>query len=226
LAKRLVGDETLVIGVSRSRCNWKNARKAVKGHKNFYLRQADASKENDVKKLVNYILKKFKRIDIVVNSAGYVNSLSKIEDISLNEFNRNISGNLISTFLICKYTLPIIKKQGKGIIINVSSMAGKRGVPRIGAYSAAKSGVIALSQCIAKENHDAGIKCVTVCPGGMNTSMRSKLFGLKDAKNQQSADFVAGVISDIICNRIKMKSGEDIIIRHGRVTAVNALPGA
>jgi NAD(P)-dependent dehydrogenase (short-subunit alcohol dehydrogenase family) len=105
-------------------------------------------------------------------------------------------------------------------------MAGKRAVPRLFAYSAARSGILALSQCVAKENADAGLKCITVCPGGMNTRMRADLFGREDAEKQQSPDFVADVIFKVIQDEIQVESGGDIVIRHGKITTVEPCPAA
>ena len=127
---------------------------------------------------------------------------------------------------MCKYTLPLLKEQKRGWIINIASMAGKRAVPSLGAYSVAKFGVTALTQSIAKENPSAGFRCITVCPGGMNTEMRAKLFGRKDAERQQSADFVADKILEILDGKIQVESGGDLVIRHGRITAINPLPEA
>jgi len=105
-------------------------------------------------------------------------------------------------------------------------MAGVRAVPLLTAYSASKFGVLALTQAIAKENEESNFKCITVSPGGMNTQMRSKLFGKKDASKQQPTDFVARKVIKIIEGEIPMKNGENIIIRHSRVTAIQPLPEA
>ena len=104
-------------------------------------------------------------------------------------------------------------------------MAGKRAVPKLAGYSASKFGVLALSQCIAKENIDKGVSSITICPGGMNTKMRERLFGKQDAQNQQSADFVADVVIDIVENKLQVESGGDIVVRHGKIVAINAAPG-
>ncbi len=150
-----------------------------------------------------------------------------MEDQSLAELQNNLTHNLVSAFLVCKATLPIFRKQKKGVIINISSMAGKRAVPRLSAYSASKFGIVALSQAIAKENADlVELKCFTVCPGGMNTEMRAKLFGREDAERQQTPEFVAEKIMEVLEGEIDVESGGDIVIRHGQITAINPLPGA
>ena len=96
-------------------------------------------------------------------------------------------------------------------------------MPGLFSYSASKFGVLALSQCIAKENENSKLKCFTVCPGGMNTPMREKVF--KDAAKQQSPEFVAEVIMEAICGDLRVDSGGDIVIRNGKITALNPVPG-
>jgi len=226
LAKRLVESGALVFGVSRTRLHWKRAKEKVANPKRFFLYQADVSKEKAVRRLITRVFGKTGRLDIVVNNAGYAKVLSRVEDLTLSEFRKSVWGNLISSFLVCKHVTPYLKKQGRGLIINVSSMAGKRAVPRMAAYSAAKFGVVALSQCLAKENPNGALKCITVCPGGIRTRMRSRLFGEKDAVDQQSPDRVARIIHDIIQGKIEVESGGDVLVRNGRVTAVNPLPPA
>jgi short-subunit dehydrogenase len=103
-------------------------------------------------------------------------------------------------------------------------MAGQRAVPGVAVYSASKFGVLALSQAIAKENADIPLKCVTVCPGGMNTEMREAIFGKADAEKQQSPDYVADVIFDVYHDKVQVESGGDIVIRHGQISAIHPCP--
>ena len=222
LAERFCKRGDTVYGVSLSQRNWKEAKRRIGTNARFFLSQIDAASETQIKSFVSKIVKAEKAVDILINNAGYANRPARVEEESLRELQKNISANLISTFLMCKYTLPILKKQKKGWIINIASYAGKRAVPLLGAYSASKFGVVALTQSIAKENLDtAGFKCVAICPGGINTKMREKLFGKEDAERQQSASFVTNKILEIIEGRIAVPSGGDVVIRHGQVTAVN-----
>jgi NAD(P)-dependent dehydrogenase (short-subunit alcohol dehydrogenase family) len=127
---------------------------------------------------------------------------------------------------MCKYAIPFMKKQARALIMNISSMAGTRAVPRLAAYSAAKFGVLALSQAVAKENAGTGLRCITVCPGGMNTEMRCELFGAEDAERQQAPGFVAGIIADIAAGKTKISSGGHIIIRHSKIAGIVPPPEA
>lgn len=227
LASRFLKAEDTVYGVTRTRNHWDLAKKNLSNHSSsFFLYQLDCSREAEVKQFFSTVRKQAGKIDLLVNNAGYANRPVRFEKETLKEFEKNLSDNLISTFLMCKHALPIFLKQKDGWIINISSTAGKRAVPGMAAYSAAKFGVLALSQSIAKENLSAGFKCITVCPGGMNTAMRVKVFGKEDAEKQQSADFVADKILEMIDGKIAVESGGDLCIRHGKITAVNPPPEA
>ncbi len=105
-------------------------------------------------------------------------------------------------------------------------MAGTRAVPRLAAYSAAKFGLTALTQALAKENTDFPFKTLTVCPGGMNTDMRRSMFGAKDAAKQQTPEFVADLILQMVDNKIPVENGAAVVIRYGKITAIQPMPGA
>ena len=224
LAERLLKRGHTVYGLTRTRKHWPQTKAETRSSKNFHLESVDVSSERAVKRFLSRVIRKEKRIDVLINNAGYANRPCALERETLREWNQNLSSNLISVFLMCKYALPLLKRQGHGWIVNISSMAGKRAVPFLAAYSASKSGVIALSQSIAKENPDVGFRCITVCPGGVNTPMRVKLFGRADARKQQTADFVAEKIVEILDGKIDVPSGGDIVIRHGKITAINQPP--
>lgn len=226
LAKKFLNSKDTVYGISRTRKNWPRAIKRIRKPRNFHLIQSDLRQEASAGRVLFRIFRKTRRIDILINSAGYANRPTRFEKESLSELRENLSSNLVSTFLMCKAALPIFKKQNRGWMINVSSMAGKRAVPFLAAYSASKFGVVALTQSIMKENPKSKFKCITVCPGGMNTKMRVKLFGAQDARHQQSPDFVADKIMEIIEGKIDVPSGGDIVIRHGAVTSINPPPPA
>lgn len=226
LTKRFLQNQDRVFGISKTRRHWKKTFSEVGKTNRFFLAQLDAANENSVKHYFKTVLKKTDHIDIMINNAGYGGTLTHVDKLSTIEVSKHFEHNLLSTFIVSKCVIPIFKKQGSGLIVNISSMAGKRAVPGLFAYSASKFGVLALSQCITKENSNTGIKCITVCPGGMNTEMRKKLFGKADAQKQQSADFVANIIFQVANDQIKVESGGDIIIRHGKVSTVNPPPKA
>jgi len=226
LAERFIKRGDTVYGLTLTRKNWPAAKKRIPNSRYFFLVQGDASSEPAVKHFVTSVWRKEGRLDGLIHSAGYGGQLERLEEQNLREFGKHLSTNLVSTFLVCKHAIPLLKKQKKSWLVAISSLAGKRALPRLGAYSASKFGVVALIQTAAKENPDAGFRCFTVCPGGINTKMREKLFGRENAGRQQSADFVADKILEMIDGKIAVSSGGDVVIRHGQVSAVNPLPEA
>ena len=226
LSEKLSARGYTLHGITQTRRHWPEVKRRLKGAPNFYLHQADVTSEAAVRRVVAAIARKEKKIDVLINNAGYAGKLKRLEKESLQELEKNLSSNLVSVFLMSKYTLPHLLKQDDSWLINISSMAGKRSVPQLALYSASKFGVLALSQAIAKENPDSGLHAITVCPGGMNTAMRAKIFGWEDARKQQSPDFVAERIVDILENRIEVPQGGDIVMRYGQITSINPPPEA
>lgn len=225
LARKFVKSGDKVFGISRTRKHWAAARREV-GSKDLELLCSDITSEKKVKALLTKIVRNAGRIDILINNAGYCGPLAKVEKTAAGELMEHLKQNLLSAFLMCKYAIPFMAKQERALILNISSMAGTRAVPRLFPYSAAKSGVLALSQAVAKENGGTGLRCVTVCPGGMNTEMRRDLFGAEDAAKQQTPEFVAGVIEQIIDEKLEVLSGGHIVIRHGKITGIFPPPAA
>jgi 3-oxoacyl-[acyl-carrier protein] reductase len=225
LAKQFTDSGDTVFGISRTQKYWPAAKKAVPSE-NFKLFCGDLTSEKKVKALLAGIHRRAGHIDILVNNAGFWTPIANLESVSLKEFREHLKQNLETVFLTCKYALPLMKKQPRALIMNVSSMAGVRAVPRLAVYSASKSGVIALSQAIAKENADGGLQCITVCPGGMNTDMRQGIFGAEDAQRQQTPEFVANIMHQIVEGKILVESGGHIIIRHSKITGVFPPPAA
>lgn len=222
LVREFAEHDDKVFALSRTPRYWKSAKtKLGKLAAGVTFLRCDLTREAQVRKLS----KTFKRVDILINNAGAGGDLKRVEDLALADYESIMQSNLTSAFLVCKHFVPIMRKQGSGVIVNVSSMAGQRAVPRLFAYSASKFGMLALSQCVAKENADKNLVCFTACPGGMNTEMRVSLFGKEDAAKQQSPEFVAAVIRQCIDREIEVESGGDIVIRHGKVTAVHPCPG-
>ncbi len=225
LARKFIKAGDKVFGISRTREHWTAARKSI-GSGNFLLFCGDITSEKKVKELLGKIVRDAGRIDILINNAGYCGPLARVEAVSAKELTEHLAQNLLSAFLMCKYAIPAMARQERALILNISSMAGTRAVPRLFPYSAAKSGVLALSQAIAKENDGTGLRCITVCPGGMNTEMRRELFGAEDAAKQQTPEFVAGVIEQIVNGTVDVLSGGHIVIRHGKITGIFPPPAA
>jgi NAD(P)-dependent dehydrogenase (short-subunit alcohol dehydrogenase family) len=110
----------------------------------------------------------FGRLDVLVNNAGYAN-LASVEDITLDDFRAQIDANLLGVVYLTKAALPVLRQQGGGHIIQVSSIGGRLATPGLSAYQAAKWAVGGFSEVLAKEAGPLGIKVTVLEPGGMAT---------------------------------------------------------
>jgi NAD(P)-dependent dehydrogenase (short-subunit alcohol dehydrogenase family) len=110
----------------------------------------------------------FGRLDVLVNNAGYAN-LASVEDITLDDFREQLDANLLGVVYLTKAALPVLRQQGGGHIIQVSSIGGRLATPGLSAYQAAKWAVGGFSEVLAKEVGPLGIKVTVLEPGGMAT---------------------------------------------------------
>lgn len=137
--------------------------------------RADVSREKDVAKLIGKTVKAFGRIDILINNAG-IGLKKPLIHTTEKEWNRVLEVNLKSAFITSKYVLPYMVEQEEGVIVNISSVAGKHGLSGFSAYSASKFGVIGMTESLAKEVEEYGIRVYAVCPGSVDTRMYHSLF--------------------------------------------------
>jgi short-subunit dehydrogenase len=129
----------------------------------------DVSKRAEIDALVSAALDRFGRIDLWVNNAGY-GILDSIATMSMEECRRMFNTNLFGAIECMQAVVPIMKAQGSGTIVNVSSIVGHLPMPHMGAYSATKHGLNAVSQAARLELEPAGIRVISVCPGRIRTN--------------------------------------------------------
>jgi len=111
---------------------------------------------------------KFGRLDVVVNNAGYAN-LAAVEDITLDDFRKQVETNFLGTVYVSKAAVPILREQGAGHIFQIASVGGRIASVGLAAYQAAKFAVRGFSLVLAQEVAPLGIKVTTVEPGGIRT---------------------------------------------------------
>lgn len=134
--------------------------------------EANASNNADVKAMVDACMAKWGRVDILDNNVGIGSQGGPVE-LSEDEWHRVFDVNVKSFFLTAKHVLPIMEKQGKGAIVNVSSIASIRcpkGISYL-AYNASKGAVNSLTMAIASQYAEKGIRCNAILPGLMHTPM-------------------------------------------------------
>lgn len=138
-------------------------------------RQADVTREREVQAAVEHAVGRFAGIDVAVNVAGIIRHLP-IEQMSLEDFESVVRVNLTGTFIVCKAVIPLMKKQGRGKIVNMASLAGRTGRPGVGVnYAAAKAGIIGLTQTLAREAGPAGVYVNAIAPGPILTKLTKQV---------------------------------------------------
>lgn len=133
---------------------------------------ADVSKKAEVEAMVTACVQRFGTVDILVNNAGIEAVPALLKDIPEEQWDRLLTVNLKSVFLCCQAVIPVMMKQNKGRIINISSLAGRR-MSFFGSadYTAAKHGVCGLTYHLAWELADSHITVNAICPGAILTPL-------------------------------------------------------
>lgn len=128
--------------------------------------QTDMADEREVEQLIEKTVQRYGRLDILVNNAGIVAG-GRLAETTTKSFDEVINVNLRGTFFCCRAGFKQMKKQGGGVILNMSSVAGVQAWAGTGAYSASKHGVMALTKALADEGRAHHIKVSAICPGGV-----------------------------------------------------------
>jgi short-subunit dehydrogenase len=130
--------------------------------------EMNVNRNESVKKGIVFVMQKAGRIDILINSAGF-SLAGGIENTSMMEAKSQLETNFFGVHRVCRQVLPIMRKQGSGYIINISSLAGLVGIPFQGFYSASKFALEGYTEGLRMEVKPFGIKVVLVEPGDFNT---------------------------------------------------------
>ncbi len=164
---------------------------ADKGHKTFGIR-CDVSDDAEVEAMVKQAVAKFGRLDAAYNNAGVQNVLAETADSPREDYDRVMAINLRGVWSCMKFELQQMRKQGRGAIVNCSSLGGLIGGARRGTYHAAKHGVIGFTKSAALEYATRGIRVNDVCPGMIQTPMSDKMIaaGQGDELNSMLEKFV------------------------------------
>ena len=172
IARRLAQDGNAVIANYNK--SEEQAQKLQQENPNIEIYKADVSQREEVHKMIENILNKYGKIDVLVNNAGI--SESKVfTDVTDEDWNKIINTNLYSAFCVTQEVLPNMIHNKKGCIINISSVWGIVGASCETIYSIAKAGMDGMTKSLAKELGPSNIRVNSIAPGIIDTDMNKKL---------------------------------------------------
>jgi NAD(P)-dependent dehydrogenase (short-subunit alcohol dehydrogenase family) len=171
-AQGFLREGAIVVIASRSKKHVREALHRLNGTgSRVYGEVADLAREASVKAIMEKMVRKFGKIDIVVNAAG-VSKPARFDEIRLKDWYSMLDNNLTNAFLTCKHALKYMMKRKYGKIINVSSIAGRFRSKLAGVhYTCAKAAIIALTKQLAAEVGRHGINVNVLCPSQTRTEM-------------------------------------------------------
>lgn len=176
IAKRLADDGACLVIAD---INWERAQEKAallqRVGKEAMAIKMDVSKANEVAHMVEQVLEKFGRIDILINNAGILGPYFPVEEYPEDLWDQVMAVNLKGTFLCCRAVIPIMKKQGKASIVNIASVAGKEGNANMAPYSASKGAIITLTKTLGKELATWNIRVNAVSPALLETEMTQSM---------------------------------------------------
>jgi NAD(P)-dependent dehydrogenase (short-subunit alcohol dehydrogenase family) len=199
--------------------------------------RADAASEADAEATVKAVLDTHGRIDILMNNAGGPSQGGRVEDLSLENFDKAIATHVRGALAHIKYAAPSMRARGQGAIINVGSIAGHRtGYTTSMFYAIAKAAVIHMTRCVSMDLGENGVRVNAISPGVIATGIFAKAAGMDDESAERTVDKVtdilagvqaiprAGITDDIANAAVYLGSdeasfvnGEDIVVDGGLI---------
>lgn len=182
IAKKLCDNNIKTYIIGRSKDKTEDAAKALG---NFAVPIIlDVTHLNELPKLVTRIASESGSIDILVNNAG-INQKKEFLDVTNEDFQNIINTNVLSVFAISREVAKIMKTQGGGAIINISSMAAQYGIPKVIAYTASKTAIEGMTRAMAVDLAQFNIRVNCIAPGFIKTNMSSKALDSEPERKQK-----------------------------------------
>jgi NAD(P)-dependent dehydrogenase (short-subunit alcohol dehydrogenase family) len=183
----------------------------------------DVTRAEQVDAMIAAALDAFGRLDCAVNNAGIVAGVHPLHEIPLDEWERQLAVNLTGAFLCLRAELPVMRAQGAGAIVNLSSGAGVIGAPGLAHYCASKHGILGLTKTAAIENARSGVRVNAICPGSTDTPMLQRFMGSSDEARRMilsslptgrlgTAEEVAQAALWLCSDRASYVTGESLLV--------------
>jgi 3-oxoacyl-[acyl-carrier protein] reductase len=187
------------------------------------LLRGDVADAEDVKRMARELDERFGSLGVLVNNAGSIVERATLEETAEELWDRTVGVNLKSAYLCSRAALPLMRRRGRGRIVNISSIAAKAGGGSV-AYAAAKGGVESLTRAMAKELAPEGILVNAVSPGRVTTPFHDRFSSPESRKEKAksiplgregSAEEVAGVVAFLASPDANYLVGEVVAVNGG-----------
>jgi 3-oxoacyl-[acyl-carrier protein] reductase len=170
----------------------------------------DVTRDAELESAVQRVIERLGRVAILVNNAGFAPARAAVSKSSLSDWDRTLATCLRAPMVLTRLVLPDMLAHGEGAIVNIASVAGKRGRAGEAAYAAAKFGLIGFSEALYDEVRERGVKVAAICPGYVDTDLIPANKHVDRAKFLQPDD-VAELVHMVVASPIRMCPTEIIV---------------
>lgn len=176
---------------------------------------ADVTNPDDTERSVSEVMKRFGRIDALVNSAG-INIRGDIESLRYEDFQQVQRTNVDGTWLFCKAVVPHMKNAGYGRIVNLASTLGLVGLANRTPYTSSKGAVVQMTRALGLELANDGIACNAICPGPFLTPMNVPI-----ADTEEARKFIIGAVAQERWGELKEIQGAALLLCSAAASFMN-----
>ncbi|MBV8571529.1 MAG: SDR family oxidoreductase [Acidobacteriaceae bacterium] len=156
-------------------------------HQRVLAKPVDVSLPAAVSALIEWLREEAFPLTGLVNAAGILGPAGALDEVSIDQWIATIQVNLIGTMLLCRAVLPLFRRQGYGKIVNFSGGGATSPRPRFSAYAASKTAIVRLTENLAKEEEENGVRVNAIAPGAVNTRMLDEVLNAGAAHVGESA---------------------------------------
>lgn len=187
---------------------------------------ADVRREDEVRNLIEQTVARFGRLDVAINNAGTEGQLGPVVEQTVENYTATFETNVLGTLLCLKHEMRTMLAQGKGSIVNLSSIAGQVGVAGASVYAASKFAVEGLTRSAALEGAAADVRVNSVAPGPVETEMLTRFtggnadakagfLGMIPAKRAATTEEIAQTILFLASDRARFLTGQNLAVDGG-----------